>query len=79
MKRTKQLQRIINDANRYFCDNGIKDESNELFVFLTNELLKENCYRGFNIFMYKTLNDGTPYLALAGAKHRDDYDCLQIM
>ena len=79
MKRTKQLEYIIKRANDYFDMCGITDESDDLFWFLTRVLSEMDCYKGYNMFLRKKLPDGKPYLALAGSKHRDDYDCLQIM
>lgn len=73
--RPNYVQEIVDKANerlRYF---KIKDESNDLFVFVCDYLLKKDMYRGYNFFNTKNYQ-GKDYVVLAGSA--TNYEYLQI-
>lgn len=78
-KRPQYVAEMVNAANKRFRDFNIKDESNDLFVFVCDYLLKKKMYEGYNFF--KTVYN--PFLkkdvsVLAGSAKKDEYDYLQI-
>jgi hypothetical protein len=50
MKRTKQLQNMIDLANEYMKVNHVSNEADPVFHFMSYALLKEKCYEGFNYY-----------------------------
>jgi len=78
-KRPKYVTELVENANKRFRDFKIKDEGNDLFVFVCDYLLKKKMYNGYNFF--KTVYN--PYLkkdvsVLAGSAKKDEFDYLQI-
>lgn len=76
MKRTKQLQTVVDETNKYLRNNRIKDEADSAFNMVTWSLLQTKTYHGFNYYKDKTLADGTVISVLAGSDK--DFDYLQI-
>ena len=78
-KRTKKMQNLVDEANKYFRDHNMKDShSSDLFWFVTNKLLANNMYHGYNFHILKFKNDGTEYYPLAGTADPNHYDFIQI-
>lgn len=76
MRRTKQMQNMIDMVNTYLRRNGIKDEGNDLFLVVTHNLLQQGLYRGFNYYKDKEIG-GDIYPVLAGSDVNFEY--LQIL
>lgn len=78
-KRPKYIQDIVNDINAQLRANYIKDENNDLFVWLCDYLLKRNMYEGYNFHKYgdKIVN-GKPIVYLAGTADKNKFDFLQV-
>lgn len=76
-KRPKYVEEYINEVNNALEKWGIKDESNSLFLFACDYLLKRNMYNGFNFYKHVVRN-GNEVLDLAGTYNKDKFDCLQI-
>lgn len=75
--RPKKIQTLIDEANKYFEVNSIKDETDSLFVFMCGVLLKKKMYQGFNYYVHKEFS-GTTKLVLAGTYKKELFDCLQL-
>jgi hypothetical protein len=76
-KRPKYVEEFINEVNASLKFLGIKDESNDLFIFACGYLLKHKMYEGFNFYKRKNVN-GEDRLVLAGTPNKDKFDCLQL-
>ena len=78
-KRPKYIQDIVNDINAQLRANYIKDENNDLFIWLCDYLLKRNMYEGYNFHKYgdKIVN-GKPIVCLAGTEDKNKFDFLQV-
>ena len=50
MKRTKQMQLLIDEVNSYLKLNHIKETSNPVFLVVTNNLIHSKIYCGFNMY-----------------------------
>lgn len=50
MNMTKQVKMMVESINRYFRDNKIKNESNDVFLVVSYALMQANVYKGFNWF-----------------------------
>ena len=48
MKRTKQMQILVDDANIYLKANNVTKTSDTVFIIVTNGLIHADCYHGFN-------------------------------
>lgn len=48
MKRTKQMQILVDDTNRYLKANRITKTNDSVFIIVTNGLIHADCYHGFN-------------------------------
>ena len=55
MKRSQQMQVMVDTFNAYARNNFIDNESDTTFVIISNGLLSAKCYRGFG-YAFK---DGT--------------------
>lgn len=78
MKRTKQLQTVVDKTNEYLRNNKIKDEGDSAFMVVMWALLETKTYLGFNFFKDKTLEDGTVLSVLAGTSDPEKFDYLQL-
>lgn len=60
MKRTKQIEVLIDDVNYYLRANKIKDQYDATASVVMNSLLQQKLYKGFNWFknMSYTLKTG---------------------
>ena len=78
-KRPKYIQDIVNDINAQLRANYIKDENNDLFIWLCDYLLKRNMYERYNFHKYgdKIVN-GKPIVCLAGTADKNKFDFLQV-
>lgn len=76
-KRPKYVEEYINEVNNALEKWGVKDESNDLFIFACNYLLKHKMYEGFNFYKHVVRN-GIEMLDLAGTPNKDKFDCLQL-
>ena len=78
-KRPQYVQELVNKANERFREFGIKEEGNDLFVFVCDYLLKRNMYEGYNYFKmeYNTYLK-KDVMVYAGSYRKEDYDFLQI-
>lgn len=63
MKRSKQMQVMVDTFNTYAKNNFVSSTSDIAYLVITAGLLQANCYKGFN-YMFK---DGT----LGTADHCD--------
>ena len=77
--RPKYVKDLVESANERFRLFKIKDEGNDLFVFICSYLLQKNMYEGFNYFK----DEYNPHLqkkvsVLAGSHLKENYDYLQI-
>ncbi len=78
-KRPQYVTDLVEKANKRFRDFKIKDESNDLFVFVCDYLLKRNMYEGYNFFKNKYVHDVDKVVSvLAGSAKKEEYDYLQI-
>jgi hypothetical protein len=77
--RPQYVKELVEKANKRFRDFKIKDESNDLFVFVCDYLLKKNMYEGYNFYkdVYNPYVDNIVPM-LAGSAKKDEYDYLQI-
>lgn len=75
MKRTKQLQQVVDTTNYYLRRNGIKDEADPAFHIVMCSLLQTKTYKGFNYFKDKQIGDEV-IPVLAGSD--TDFDYLQL-
>jgi hypothetical protein len=78
-KRPQYVTELVTKANERFRAFNIKDESNDLFVFVCDYLLKRKMYQGYNFYkdVYNTyLGKNVPMLA--GSAKKEEYDYLQI-
>ena len=78
MKRTKQLQAMVDRTNEYLKNNHIKDEGDSAFMVVSQVLLDTHTYKGYNMYKDKTLADGTVFSVLAGTDDPDKFDYLQL-
>lgn len=78
-KRPKYIQDIVNDINAQLRAKYVKDENNDLFVWLCDYLLKRNMYEGYNFHKYgdKIVN-GKRIVCLAGTADKNKFDFLQL-
>lgn len=78
-KRPKYIQDIVNDINAQLRANYVKDENNDLFVWLCDYLLKRKMYEGYNFHKYgdKIVN-GKPIVCLVGTADKNKFDFLQV-
>lgn len=76
-KRPKYVEEYINEVNNALEKWGVKDESNDLFIFACGYLLKRKMYEGFNFYKHVVRN-GIEMLDLAGTPNKDKFDCLQL-
>lgn len=75
MRRTKQLQQVVDTTNYYLRRNGIKDEGDPAFHILMCALLQTKTYKGFNYYKDKKIgNEVIPVLAGSDT----DFDYLQL-
>ncbi len=78
-KRTKSMQKLVDNTNEYFRRIGMKDEFNsDLFWFVCEKLIEKNMYHGYNFHVRKFKEDGTEYYPLAGTSNKNKYDFIQI-
>jgi hypothetical protein len=78
-QRTKAIQNLVDEANKYFRKIGMKDEfSSDLFQFVCEKLIQKNMYHGYNFHVRKIADDGTEYYPLAGTSDKTKYDFIQI-
>ena len=75
MKRTQQLQVMVDNVNHYLRNNRIKDEGDPAFHITMYTLLDTRTYKGFNYFKDKQIGDKV-IPVLAGSSI--DYDYLQL-
>lgn len=78
MKRSKQLQTVVDKTNEYLKNNRIKDEGDSAFMVVCWALLETKTYRGFNMFKDKVLSDGTVISVHAGTDDPEKFDYLQL-
>lgn len=76
-KRPKYVEEYINEVNNALEKWSVKDESNDLFIFACDYLLKRKMYEGFNFYKHVVRN-GIEMLDLAGTPNKDKFDCLQL-
>lgn len=50
MKRTKQIENLIAEVNDYLKLNHIKETSNPVFLVVTNNLIHQKLYHGYNLY-----------------------------
>lgn len=48
MRRSKQMQIMVDDANLYFKHNAITETSDAVFIIITAGLIHAGCYHGYN-------------------------------
>ena len=48
MKRAKQMENLIERANNYLRLNHINTQDDGVFLVITNSLLQDGLYKGFN-------------------------------
>jgi hypothetical protein len=77
MKRSKQLQMMVDLTNEFLRNNHIKDEGNDAFTICQLALLRTKTYHGFNMFKEKQIGDEM-ILVLAGTSDTEKFDCLQL-
>ena len=77
MKRSKQLQNMINQVNDYLRSNRVKEEGNDVFLIITHNLLQQGLYQGFNYFKDAKIGDMV-IPVLAGTSDPDKFEYLQI-
>ena len=78
MKRSKQLQTVVDKTNEYLRNNKIKDEGDPAFMVVNWALLDTHTYHGFNMYKDKELADGTVISVLAGTSDPEKFDYLQL-
>lgn len=78
-KRTKHVEELIDKVNAQLRAMRVKDEDNDLFMFMVDYLLQKRMYKGFNFFMEKwSPSLGKPIPVLAGTADKSMYDYLQL-
>jgi hypothetical protein len=78
-KRPQYVTDLVEKANKRFRDFKIKDESNDLFVFVCDYLLKRNMYEGYNFYKDEYVHYVDKVVSvLAGSAKKEEYDYLQI-
>ena len=50
MRRTKQIESLIAEVNDYLRLNHIKETSDIVFLVITNNLIHQGLYHGFNLY-----------------------------
>ena len=74
-KRTKQVQKLVDELNIVMKDNLIIDEYQELFSSVVWLLLRIECYAGYNYFYEEdytdTIGNVTKIERLAGTSEAD--------
>lgn len=82
MKRSKQLQTVVDKTNEYLRKNRIKSESDPAFAVVAAVLLDTHTYHGFNYYIEieATYWDGvkTKVPLLAGTSDPEKFDFLQL-
>lgn len=79
MKRTKQLQTVVDKTNEYLRNNKIKDQGDSAFMVVQWALLETHTYQGFNYYkeIETTSWDGIkrkmPILACTDDPEKFDY------
>lgn len=76
-ERPKYVTELVVKVNRTLRCGKVKDESNDLFMFMVQYLLDKKMYKGFNFYKDKTFECGTLPI-LAGTADKDKYDYLQL-
>ena len=77
MKRTKQLQTMVDITNKYLKNNGIKDEGNDAFILIQHILLQTKTYHGYNMYKDKLIGNEIVSV-LAGTSDPEKFDYLQL-
>lgn len=77
LKRTKQVQEMVNHVNRYLEANCVKDERDDMFSVMCDLLIHGHMYDGYNYYVHKRIN-GENRLILSGTGDKKKFDCLQI-
>ena len=72
-KRPQDVTELVNEVNRTLRFRKIKDESNELFIFMVAYLMNKKMYKGFNFYV-----ESGSLPVLAGTADYDKYDFLQL-
>lgn len=57
MRRTKQIQNLVDEVNCYLRRNKIKDESDPAFLVTMHSLLEQKIYHGFNYYKDGVVGD----------------------
>lgn len=82
MKRSKQLQTVVDKTNEYLRKNKIKDQGDSAFMVVQWALLETKTYHGFNYFkeIEATSWDGIKRTIpiLAGTSDPEKFDYLQL-
>ena len=82
MRRSKQLQKLVDDVNDYLRKNHIKSQSDPCFLVVSDSLLKQHLYQGYNFYVdfEVTYWDGykTKIPRLAGTSDPEKFDYLQL-
>jgi hypothetical protein len=78
--RPQYVKDLVEKTNERLRTFKIKEEGNDLFVFMCSYLLKKDMYEGFNYYK----DEYNPYLdkmvsVLAGSYLKENYDYLQII
>lgn len=69
MRRTKQVQVMVDSVNEYLKRNKIKDQYNDVAMVMMHSLIQANCYGGFNWF--RTNEQGMQ--VLSGGEEKAEY------
>ena len=82
MRRSKQLQAVVDKTNEYLRKNHIKEQGNPAFMVVQWALLDTKTYQGFNYFVEREVTnwDGVKHKLplLAGTSDPDKFDYLQL-
>lgn len=73
-KRPNYVTDLVERTNEHLRHFKVKEQDNDLFVFITSYLLDRDMYEGFNFFKY----DENHKAVLAGTYDKDKFDFLQI-
>lgn len=76
-KRPKYVDDLVKEVNHTLRCGKVKDERNDLFVFMLHYLLRKKMYKGYNFYVDKKFEYGTLPI-LAGSADYDKYDYLQL-
>lgn len=78
--RPTYVKQLVENANTYLRALKVKDESDSLFSFVCDYLLKRNMYEGYNYFKmeYNTYLK-KDVMVYAGSYKKDEFDFLQIL